>query len=95
MDFKIDLYDEKIYKESRLWRILTMVESARMTNKLLSHSFSLLKVFKNCNFSLFECSKRERKLSVEELFALSSMVKLGYLICLHFTLHIVKIHFQF
>ena len=58
-------------------------------NKLLSHSFSLLKVFKNRNFNHFECSKRERTFSVEELFVLSSMDKLGYLFCLH----IVKVHF--
>ena len=79
---EIDLYDENIDKESRLWRIWTMAQGARIINKLLFHSFSLLKVFKNHNFNYFECSKRERKFSVEELFALSSMagqVRLSFL----------------
>ena len=65
----------KTLKESRLWRIWTMAQGARIINKLLFHSFSLLKVFKNPNFNHFECSKRERKFSVEELFALSSMAR--------------------
>ena len=41
--------------------------------QLLSHSFLLPKVFKNCNFNHFEYLKRERKFSAEELFVLSSV----------------------
>ena len=71
---EIDLYDENIYRalqssvsrESRLWRILTMAQGARIIIKLLSHNFSLLKVFKNRNFYHFKCSKGE-------LFTLSSI----------------------
>ena len=52
---EIDLYDKNINKESRLWRIWTMAQGARIIDKLLIYSCSLLKVFKNPNFNHFEC----------------------------------------